>query len=68
MISIPPIEELRETRRRLAEELGGDVRRYAAMLREVARKLPGTYVDQPLLPGANALAEPVAEETQTRTA
>jgi hypothetical protein len=60
MIDIPLVEELRETRRRLAEQCGGDLQRYAAMLQEVARTLPGVYVTQPLLPPAPTVpAEPV---------
>jgi hypothetical protein len=47
-MSIPTIEELRETRRRLAEQAGLDVRRYAAMLQ--AQKGPGTYLSAPVLP------------------
>jgi hypothetical protein len=50
MIEVPLIEELRETRRRLAEEQELDVQRYADMLAGVARTMPGTYVTQPLLP------------------
>ena len=50
MIEIPTVDELRETRRRLAEQHACDVRRYAAMLREVSRTLPGNYVQRPLLP------------------
>ena len=34
MINVPLLEELRATRRRLAEEQGLDVERYAAMLRK----------------------------------
>ena len=50
MIDLLPINELREVRRRLATEHGEDPRRYAAMLAEVARILPGTYIAQPLVP------------------
>ncbi len=50
MIDIAPLEELRQTRRRLAEQHGDDAQRYAAMLALVPRTLPGTYVAQPLLP------------------
>jgi hypothetical protein len=70
MIDIPLIDELRETRRRLAEQQGNDVQRYAAMLGEVARGLPGTYVAKPLLPpvrpdltsqpASSSLVDPVA--------
>jgi hypothetical protein len=62
MNHVPLIEELRETRRRLAEQQGQDVQRYAAMLQEVARSLPGTYVTKPLLPPAAATAIQVAEK------
>jgi hypothetical protein len=44
------IDELRETRRQLAEEQMLDVDRYAAMLRKVADASPGKYVDKPLVP------------------
>lgn len=50
MIDIPLINELRETRRRLAEQQGNNVQHYAAMLGEVARAMPGTYVAKPFLP------------------
>ncbi len=50
MINIPTIDELRETRRRLAEQAGLDIQRYAAMLRETAAGQPGAYVSTPLLP------------------
>lgn len=49
-MEIPLVDELREIRRRLAEQCGGDVHRYAAMLQEVSDTLPGVYVKQPLLP------------------
>ena len=50
MIEIPTIEELRQTRRRLAEQAGLNSQRYAALLEEVGRLRPGTYVAAPLLP------------------
>lgn len=50
MIEIPPLEELREARRRLADQAGNDVERYAALLAQVSSTLPGTYVAKPLLP------------------
>ena len=37
MIDIRPVDELRETRRRLAEANREDAERYAAMLADVAR-------------------------------
>lgn len=65
MIDIPVIDELREARRRLAEEHENDVDRYAAMLAAVASGLPGTYVTKPLLPPAlplesSSVTEPAA--------
>ena len=39
MISVPLIDELRETRRRLANECAGDLDRYAEMLRQVSGSL-----------------------------
>jgi hypothetical protein len=51
MIPIPTIDELRETRRRLAEQAGLDIQRYAALLQGAAgQQRPGTYVAAPLLP------------------
>lgn len=50
MIDIPPLEELRETRRRLADQEGQNLQRYAAMLAQVSRTVPGNYVAAPLLP------------------
>jgi hypothetical protein len=52
MKNVPVLDELREIRRRLAQEQGFDVERYAAMLREAAQKNPGDYLTQPLLPPA----------------
>ena len=48
MISVPLIDKLRETRRRLAEECSGDLQRYAEMLRRVSELLPGQYIRTPL--------------------
>ena len=48
MISVPLIDELRETRRRLADECSGDVQRYAEMLRQVSERIPGQYIRTPL--------------------
>ncbi len=48
MISVPLIDELRETRRRLAEECSGDLHRYAEMLMRVSERLPGQYIRSPL--------------------
>jgi hypothetical protein len=50
MIDIPTIDELRETRRRLAEHSGLDIQRYAALLKEAAPQSTGPYVSKPLLP------------------
>ena len=50
MTDILVVDELRGTRRRLAEQCGSDVQRYAAMLQDVSRAMPGTYVKQPMLP------------------
>ena len=61
MIEIATVDELRETRRRLAEQHQCDVRRYAAMLQEVSGTLPGNYVRPSLLP-----CEPRAPITVTR--
>ena len=50
MIDLATLVELRETRRRLAEQHGQDAQRYAAMLALVSRTCPCAYVEQPLLP------------------
>jgi hypothetical protein len=50
MKDVPLLDELRAARQRLAEEQALDVSRYAAMLREIARLVPGDYVTEPLLP------------------
>jgi hypothetical protein len=57
MTDILVVEELRETRRRLAEQCGSDVQRYAAMLQELSRAMPGVYVKQPILPPPSPVPE-----------
>ncbi len=52
MKDVPLLDELRATRRRLAEDLELDVERYAAMLRAFAQTSAGKYVTEPLLPPA----------------
>lgn len=52
MKNVPMLDELRDIRRRLAQEQEFDVERYAAMIREVARNQPGRYLTQPILPDA----------------
>jgi len=59
MTDILVVEELRETRRRLAEQCGSDVQRYAAMLQELSRAMPGIYVKQPLLPSGARVPEEI---------
>ncbi len=54
MKNVPLIDELRAVRQRLAREQEFDVEKYAAMLREVARILPGDYLTQPVLPPMEA--------------
>lgn len=49
MIEIPLIDELREVRRRLADQCGGDTQRYAAMLRATAVRHPAPRADHPIL-------------------
>lgn len=67
MIEIPLIDELREVRRRLSEAQAADPVRYAAMLREVGRELPGKYVDRNLgsKRGDQPEPEPVARKQPT---
>lgn len=50
MIDIPTVDELRETRRRLAEQSGLDIQRYAALLEPTPPRSAGPYVSKPLLP------------------
>ncbi|GEM_PF-3686846 len=48
MIDFGCVDELREIRRRLSEECGNDVHRYAEMLREMASKSKAKYITAPL--------------------
>jgi hypothetical protein len=52
MISIPLLDELREIRRRLAAACQEDPFRYARMLEEETRAVPGNHVSKSLLPSA----------------
>lgn len=52
MIQIPPLDELREVRRRLSEAYGNDPVRYAEMLREMSRNHPGPYITEPMWTGS----------------
>ncbi|PIU94518.1 MAG: hypothetical protein COZ06_29715 [Armatimonadetes bacterium CG_4_10_14_3_um_filter_66_18] len=45
-----PLEHLQTIRRRLSEESGGDLSRYADMLREASLRCPGRHVDRPPRP------------------
>lgn len=65
MISVPLTDELRETRRRLADECGGDLDRYAEMLRQVSERIPGQYIRSPLTPEDHRA---VAEQPQPQSA
>ncbi len=62
MKNVPLVEELRAVRQRLAEEQGLDVERYAAMLRDVARTIPGTYVAEPHLGPVSSHKEDVIRD------
>ena len=57
MIDIPLLDELRAIRRRLSLEQGLDVHRYAEMLRQFERTLPGKYITEPTLPQVAPLTE-----------
>ena len=57
MKPIAIIEELRDIRRRLAEEQSLDVERYAEMLSYVAQMSPGKYVRKPLVPQGERMAD-----------
>ncbi len=61
MISIPLIDELRATRRQLAEQCGCDVDQYAAMLQQVSQRHPGQYIQKPLDSDAGRIATPVVD-------
>jgi len=71
MIDFGPIDELREVRRRLSEQCGNDVHRYAAMLREMAKGSTAKYITQPLLrepptfPTSERAHDPAAESTDS---
>lgn len=56
-MTILPLEELREIRRKLAEENGLDVKRYAAMLAKMAEAELGAYVDKPRVPHGQHAAD-----------
>ncbi len=61
MMPILTIDELRETRRRLAEQAGLNVQRYAALLQGAGgQQSSGTYVAAPLLPQPTSPRLPVA--------
>lgn len=60
-MQLPLIDELREIRRELSEQQGNDAARYAAMLEEVARDLPGTYVTEPVWSGSSEATPEPAE-------
>ena len=62
MKDVPLLDELRATRRRLAEELELDAERYAAMLRDGGRLLAGEYVNKPMLPPASSPEDPAFKE------
>ena len=46
MIEVVTLDELRDVRRRLSEQCGNDIERYAAMLAEVATRIPGKYITE----------------------
>ena len=62
MIHVPLVEELRAIRRRLSEEAGLDVEKYAAMLRLVADDSKASYVTKPLLPPSREAWKPGGKE------
>jgi hypothetical protein len=55
MKNVPLLDELREIRRRLAQEQDFDVENDAAMLREVGRSQPGRYQTRPIVPHSQPL-------------
>jgi len=57
-VDVPPIDELREVRRRLATEVEQDVERYAKMLADTAGAIPGNYVAKPLVPQTEPAPRP----------
>ncbi|GMU83588.1 MAG: hypothetical protein AMXMBFR47_34580 [Planctomycetota bacterium] len=50
MIDIPTIDELREIRRRLAEQAGYDAHRYADLLRSGSNDESARIIDTPIAP------------------
>ena len=50
MTNVPLLDELRATRRHLAEEAELSVEHYAAMLRGMSDESVGNYVTEPFLP------------------
>ena len=62
MTDILVVEELRETRRRLADQCGSDVQCYAVMLQELSRAMPGVYVNQPVLPAPSPVPEELVHD------
>jgi hypothetical protein len=63
-MDILPIEELRETRRRLAAQCASDVQRYGAMLQEFSRTLPGVYITKALLPPQSPVLEEIGQQPE----
>lgn len=64
MIEIPTLEELRETRRRLAEACGFDVHAYGEMLRQTERPAGMKVISRPFVHRSDpptALVEPLSE-------
>lgn len=61
MIDLPTLDELRETRRRLAEEQQCDVNRYAQMLRKRSQTAAHVYITEPLFP-----RQPLVESAETK--
>jgi hypothetical protein len=55
MINLPLLDELRVIRRRLSEEMGNDVERYAAMLQAGAEDPAAEYISEPVLPTPRSL-------------
>jgi hypothetical protein len=55
---LSPLGHLQTIRRRLSEESGGDLARYAEMQREASLRCPGRHVDRPLRPQKTPQSRP----------
>ncbi len=62
MKDVPLLDELRATRRRLAEDLELDANRFGAMLPGAAQPSAGEYVPEPFPPPASSAKDAAFKE------